>query len=160
MSGFYSRVFVCSVVMSLSASAFAAAPTVVLGHIEGKVLINQGHGFAPAEAQQTVKAGDRILVSAKSSAEIFYAAQSCSVTYTKPRVVVIGKSAPCKAGEQLSMVNDIFIEQAAIVPIVPAPPAGGIGLLPLTAGLSQPVAGLLAFSYTTFIAPDVPISLP
>jgi hypothetical protein len=157
MSGFYCRVFVCVVAMSLSASALAAAPTVVIEHIEGKVLINQGHGFAPAEAQQAVKTGDRILISGKSSAEIYYAAQSCSVTYTKPRVVVIGKSAPCKAGEKLSMASEIFIEKAAVIPVVSP---GGIGLLPLTAGLSQPVAGLSAFYYTTFIAPGVPVSLP
>jgi hypothetical protein len=157
MSGFYSRVFVCGVVMSLSASAFAAAPAVVIEHIEGKVLINQGHGFMPAEVQQAVKVGDRILISGKSSAEIYYAAQSCSVTYTKPRVVVIGKSAPCKAGEKLSMASEIFIEKAAVVS---APLGNGPGLVGMTAGLSQPTAGLLAFSYTTFVAPDVPVSLP
>jgi hypothetical protein len=160
MNKFYNKISVCLVAVSLSAPAFAASPAAVLEKIEGKILINKGHGFAPAEAQLAVKVGDRILIGAKSSAEIFYSAQSCSVTYTKPRLVVIGKSAPCKAGEKLSMATEIFIEKAAIIPVVPAAPVGGIGLLPLTAGLSQPIAGISAFYYTTFIAPGVPVSLP
>jgi hypothetical protein len=149
-----------SFVALLGSPVLAAAPLALLDQIHGKVLINQGHGYVTAAGQVDVQAGDRILIGKKSSVEVFYVAQNCSVGYAAPMVVTITAKTPCKAGEKFGNLNSVFANQEAFAPILPIVPPGGIGLLPLSAGLAQPVAGASAFYYTSFIVLPPPVSLP
>jgi hypothetical protein len=148
------RLVVALTALALSSVVCVANPQAFLVQVRGKVLINHGQGFDVAEAQMPVRVGDRILVSEKSLAEVYYPAQECSITYTAPSVVVIRKSSPCSMGGKSARTNSVLGQS------VGAAYAPSQSIVPVLIGLSQPTVGMAAFVYTSFIQERKPVSLP
>jgi hypothetical protein len=65
--------------------------------ISGTVLVNQGQGFQPAVPGQTLRTGDRVIVTARGGAHLLYAG-GCGVNLAPGSMATIGTLAPCKVG--------------------------------------------------------------
>ena len=75
-----------------------------LSSVKGAVMVNSGAGYQAVRADAPVKTGDRILVNAKSSAQLTFA-DGCSVKLA-PGVVTIGAQSPCSVKAQPVTGND------------------------------------------------------
>jgi hypothetical protein len=85
------------------ASAAASSP-VVLGDVEGSVLVNQGERFVSVRGEVRVSAGDRVLGMTGASATLTWS-DGCSVALPAESMVTIGAVSPC-AGAVLE-VEDV-----------------------------------------------------
>jgi len=98
--------------MRIRASAAAAALALVAGYgvahadgatqasitaVNGTVLVNQGQGYRPAAAGQTLHIGDRVIVTTHGGARLMYAG-GCGVSLAAGSMATIGALAPCKVG--------------------------------------------------------------
>ena len=120
--------------------AQAAANFAEIGSIQGKVLVNQGHGFVALADGAALKAGDRVLVGKESGVVIAYA-NGCSVAVDEPKVLTIAKVAPCKTGATVAMTGSSLI---APVADLEAPAAVGFPLpLLLLGGAGAGLATIL-----------------
>lgn len=117
---------------------------------KGKVLINGGQGFEPAVADTSLKLGDKVLISTKSSITINYLKAGCLTTFENPSLVKITKTAPCN-GELIS--NSI-----STAPIV-APIGAGLGAAAAGAGAGAGIP-LVGWGVALVIDPIMPASLP
>jgi hypothetical protein len=151
MNKFLQHIFVCGILWLISAPAFAMQPQMIVTLVHGKVLVSAGIGFSPAEVNLPLKDGDKIMIGQKSLVEIYYVAQSCTVTYAAPAVVTVAKSVPCIAGEKIGMANSAFVKPTFAF----VPPA----VLPVLLGVSQPAVGLGFIGYNILV-PPLPVSLP
>lgn len=80
-----------------AASAFAADPVATLSSQEGTVLVNQGEEFTTANANQALKAGDRVMLMEGASAEITFA-DGCALPLLAGSLVDIPAVSPCAGG--------------------------------------------------------------
>jgi hypothetical protein len=94
-----------------SSSSFAVAAPKVAEVIssDGKVLVNRGVGYFPAESFSALSPGDKILVGAHSSAVIAYSVGGCSVTLSATSLMTVPAKAPCGKGEQVAMADAMVI---------------------------------------------------
>lgn len=78
------------------AGQVAAAETAVaqLSAVKGSVMVSQGAAFAKAGAAASLKAGDRVVASGDSSAQLHYA-DGCVVNLAAQSVVTVGAKSPC-----------------------------------------------------------------
>ena len=117
-SRFISALLIASM-LGVSA-AQAAANFAEIGSIQGKVLVNQGKGFAVLAEGAALKAGDRVMVGKESAAVIAYST-GCTVSINEAMVVTVAKVAPCKSTAHLAMAGFNMIAPVADVPsIAPA----------------------------------------
>lgn len=84
---------VCLAGASCAAANDAARGAASVAELSGNILINKGKGFAPAHKNATLKAGDRVLVKAKSSTTLVFG--NCKVTLSTPMVFVVKRETPC-----------------------------------------------------------------
>lgn len=82
------------------ASAAASSP-VVLGDVEGSVLVNQGERFVSVQGEAQLLAGDRVLGMTGASATLTWA-DGCSVAVPAEAMVTVGVVSPC-AGAALEV---------------------------------------------------------
>ena len=87
--------------LGLSFPAFAEA---TLSHMAGNVLVNRGVGYRPVATNARFQAGDRILINARSSAQLEFP-DGCKIRLL-PGVVTIPKSSPCKVRSQAQAPGD------------------------------------------------------
>ena len=80
-----------------AASAFAADSVATLSSQEGTVLVNQGEEFTTANANQALKAGDRVMLMEGASAEITFA-DGCALPLLAGSLVDIPAVSPCAGG--------------------------------------------------------------
>lgn len=80
-----------------AASAFAADPVATLSSQEGTVLVNQGEEFTTANANQALKAGDRVMLMEGASAEITFA-DGCALPLLAGSLVDVPAVSPCAGG--------------------------------------------------------------
>jgi hypothetical protein len=100
--------------LSVAGPAIAAnAPVAQLQSATGKVLINQGNGFVPANGLVALNAGDKIMVGKDGSASVLYTANGCTVDVAAASVAVVAEKAPCVSGETVGSVDSVFIHSAA-----------------------------------------------
>ncbi|MBG1233220.1 hypothetical protein [Aestuariivirga litoralis] len=85
-------------------SAAAATSVAGLGPVAGKVLVDQGSGFAPASGTIELHQGDRVFVGQNSSATINYG--SCSLMIKKATVYSVAAAAPCAKNEKTASLQD------------------------------------------------------
>jgi hypothetical protein len=109
-----------------STSIAGAAGIAEITSSSGKVLVNQGAGFAPVSGLVSLNVGDAVMVGDGAQAQISYAA-GCTVTAEAASVVMIADVAPCAAGETLGTAGAVFVQPTADY----SPSAAGIPLLPL-----------------------------
>ena len=114
-SRFISALLIASM-LGVSA-AQAAANFAEIGSIQGKVLINQGKGFAVLAEGAALKAGDRVMVGKESAAVIAYST-GCTVSINEAKVVTVAKVAPCKSTAHLAMAGFNMIAPVADVPSI------------------------------------------
>ena len=106
-------------------AALNATPSLALGStarlqgIQGKVLLDQGQGFAPAAGASQLKPGDKIFIGTKSSAILAFA--QCAVELNKPTVFTLTNTAPCDANGKAADLGGTFITPANASAVV----AGG-----------------------------------
>ena len=112
------------------APAVADADLAILQTFKGKVLVNQGLGFQTTMVGTTLKIGDQILIGKAGTAVVSFN-NGCEITVSEPKVFVVPKTAPCKAGEKIADIADGFV----------APVAGGGG-----GSIPPPVIGVGAFA--------------
>lgn len=85
----------CAVLSSHAHSASAAnASVATISGMQGKVLVNTGHGFVPATDALALKSGDKVMVGKGSFAKITY--QSCTLPLSQSSVFVVTVAAPCE----------------------------------------------------------------
>ena len=80
-----------------AASAFAADSVATLSSQEGTVLVNQGEEFITANDNQSLKAGDRVMLMEGASAEITFA-DGCALPLVAGSLVDIPAVSPCAGG--------------------------------------------------------------
>jgi hypothetical protein len=119
----------------------AADNSAVLSNVNGKVLVNQGKGFVPANVNMALSPGDRVFVGEKSSALVAY--ENCSVMVDKPAVVSIKSKFDCA-----SQLNGTVIQPVADMA---GPVAGSLfgGLAPgaiLTGTVVVGLAGVITYT--------------
>jgi hypothetical protein len=98
-----------SILVSSSSLAFSAPKVAEIISTNGKVLVNRGVGFQPAESFAALGAGDKIMVGVDSSAVIVYSFGGCSVTLSPASLTTVPAKAPCGRGEQVAMVDGMVI---------------------------------------------------
>jgi hypothetical protein len=78
----------------------AAGPNATLTGVTGKVSVNQGREFVPAQSEMRLKPGDRIMIADSGSATITFD-DSCRMDLGESKVVTVPAKSTC-AGAQLS----------------------------------------------------------
>jgi hypothetical protein len=78
----------------------AAGPNATLSGVTGKVSVNQGKEFVPAQSQMRLKPGDRVMIAEQGSATITFD-DSCRMNLGESKVVTIPAKSTC-AGADLS----------------------------------------------------------
>ena len=91
-------------------TAQAAESVAQLSKLTGKVMVNVGQGFEPAEPRLVLHVGDRVFVGQDSTAELSYAKAGCKVVLSSGSVISITDQAPCLAGSDVAMVDGVFIQ--------------------------------------------------
>jgi hypothetical protein len=84
---------VLSTVLVICHPAFAAT----VDSVSGKVSINRGAGYAPAESGMTANPGDQVMAAPKGYARIIYS-NGCVVEVRPGSVVRVSDRSPCRAG--------------------------------------------------------------
>jgi hypothetical protein len=92
-----STVLAVAAVASASAAWADSAPSVNLSTVSGDVMVNQGQGFKPATPGMSLRAGDRVIVTAHGRAGLVYAG-GCNVSLGAGSMATISAATPCKAG--------------------------------------------------------------
>lgn len=117
------------------ALASNAAPAVaVVADMNGKVLVNAGHGFVPAVSTQALNAGDRVFIGENAFATVAYG--SCEVSYSKPAVFTVTAKAPCDK----PVVSPVAHLPGGVVPPVVVPPVTGLPPVVTAIAIATPVA--------------------
>jgi hypothetical protein len=116
-------------------SIAGAAGVAEITSSSGKVLVNQGAGFAPVSGLVTLNVGDAVMVGEDAQAQISYAT-GCTVTAGSASVVTISEVAPCAAGETAAVAGEVFVQPTA-------GPLAGIPIAFLVVGGVAATAGLL-----------------
>ncbi len=81
----------------LAVPAFAADAVATLSSQEGTVLVNQGEEFATASTNQSLMAGDRVMLMENASAELTFA-DGCALPLVAGSMVEIPALSPCAGG--------------------------------------------------------------
>ena len=81
----------------LAGSAFAVDSVGTLSSQEGTVLVNQGEEFITAADNQSLKAGDRVMLMEGASAEITFT-DGCALPLVAGSLVDIPAVSPCAGG--------------------------------------------------------------
>ena len=136
----------------MSGLVFGAELTARLDQLSGKVLVNQGDGFAKPKEGIVLRFGDRVLIGSHARVMVKFESAGCSVTYSDAKLLRIPKVAPCKLGEDVAAVDSAFVSPAGIVVPFPAifSPAG-VGL-----GVEAGVFGITG--YKTYL--EQPVTSP
>ena len=74
--------------------------TATITDTDGKVLVNQGEGFAPATEGQRLKPGDRVMAQKGADADIKFDDQ-CPLDVSQNTIVTIPEKSPCAGGVPL-----------------------------------------------------------
>ena len=127
-------------VLVSSSVAFAQGSVAVLTSSEGKVLINKGHGFVPADGLVDLSVGDTVMVGKNSTAAVSFNS-GCTVNVAPASVLKIGKKASC-AADVAFVGKNVFVAPTADV----VPPVAGIDPGLALAGLAT-VAGVGTLVY-------------
>jgi len=99
--------------MSLAAVAQdAPAPTTTLTQVEGRVSVNQGDGFAPAQEGMRLKPGDRVMVQEGGEAALTFD-DECRMEVTENKLMTVPGRSTCAGG---------------VAAIQPLQPAGGAAI--------------------------------
>ena len=103
------KVFLCGVVVALSATAQAAT----VRNVAGSVLVDRGSGFQRVTGDVTVAPGDRVLANAGGSANIVYS-ENCIVKVDPGAVVTVIPASQCLPVGGLTGVTPYVIGAAVV----------------------------------------------
>jgi hypothetical protein len=81
-------------------AANAAGPNATLSGVTGKVSVNQGREFVPAQSEMRLKPGDRVMIADNASATITFD-DACKMNLGASKVVTVPAKSTC-AGAELS----------------------------------------------------------
>jgi hypothetical protein len=90
-------------VLSSTATSWANEDVASIADMKGKVLVNAGSGFVPAEAGMALSAGDKILVGKDSFASIAY--PECTIAVEKPGVTSVVSAPVCDLGANAAVIT-------------------------------------------------------
>lgn len=105
--------------LGLAGQASATDATAAqLGAVKGSVMVSHGAAFAKAGAGAALKAGDRIVASDNSSAELRYA-DGCVVNLAPQAMATVGAKSPCVGSGLVGASQTMqFSEAGALLPLV------------------------------------------
>jgi hypothetical protein len=152
-----------ALVIVLATTTASAANFAHLNKVQGKVLINQGEGFAPAIGDVALDAGDKVMVGKEGSATLSYSGeQGCTVSLAPSTVVTIGKTVPCEAGEVVGAVDSVFVAPARGRGHgrPPGYGSGGAVYVPIVVSVSFAVTVLVSIWIATHNNGGNPVSAP
>jgi len=125
MTNFASLFVAVSFALGLSATASAAEATATLDVQNGTIMTSQGGDFAPAQDGQALTAGDRLMVTEKSSALVRYAG-GCVRQYAAPGVYVVEEDCKKTVTADDDMTNWTMVSAIGIgAAVVAAAVSGG-----------------------------------
>ncbi len=124
MTKFVSMLVAVSFALGVS-SAASAADSAILNVQNGTVMTSQGGDFVPAPDGQAVSAGDRVMVTEKSSALVRYS-DGCVRQYSVPGVYVVEGDCKKTVAADDDMTNWTMVSAVAIgAGVVAATVSGG-----------------------------------
>jgi hypothetical protein len=136
------------VLLSTAAISAESAPA-RLENVAGKVLINQGKGFVPANAAASIAFGTKIMVGANSQATLTFAKtkshKGCSIVLDPTSVTTVSDIGMCDT--QLGAM-DVTADQAIITPTASSAPPSTIPPQVVALGFVAVVAGAAIYSLT------------
>jgi hypothetical protein len=100
-----------SVLLAVS-TASAAVNVAQLSQTQGKVLVNHGSGFQPANGLVSLNVGDKIMIGKEGSAALSYGGADCTVSLAPSSVTTVTEMAPCKAGETVAAIDSVIVTPA------------------------------------------------
>jgi hypothetical protein len=105
-----------SLSLALSTSmAFASSSVANLTQSSGKVLIDTGHGFGPADGLVSFNVGDKVFVGAEGAASVEFIS-GCTVSISESSTLVISAAGPCEKGKMSAVVGrDVMLPAGAAV---------------------------------------------
>ncbi len=103
---------VVSMVLSNVTLAYAETSMAILSSTTGKVLVNKGQGFVPADGMVSLRVGDTVMVGEGSFASVSYKT-GCTVDVKASSIVVVTKKAPCSTSQALTTSDSAFVVPAA-----------------------------------------------
>ena len=124
-----------ALIVSTSCAAIAAGSVAELISSNGKVLVNQGKGFVPADSMASLNVGDQVMVGNQSDAQIAYANGGCVITVNPGSLVRIAEKAPCAKGEKVAVVDSTMVQPVLAGGAPPSLALLGLGGLVLVGGL-------------------------
>jgi hypothetical protein len=142
-----------AVLLAMS-TAHATVGVAQLSQLQGKVLVNHGKGFEPANGLVELSAGDKVLVGKESSATLSYMGSDCTVTVAESSVVTVSEVAPCKAGEVVGAVDSVIVIPAQ------AEEGGGAAVAPFIVGGFILTAAAIGILIATEDNNNNPVSAP
>lgn len=99
-------------VMIAGPALAADASVAQLGAIKGTVLVSQNGKMVAAATAGSLKAGDRVVVSANSTAVVKFA-DGCTVSLKPAAMVTLGSKSPCASGAGLTSAQANVQQDAA-----------------------------------------------
>jgi hypothetical protein len=94
--------------------ALAAQPVhVVLQGVDGKVFVNQGKGFKPAQEATALKSGDKIMLGDGATASLVFPDISCSVPLEAVAVTTVTGNDMCKVSQTSASSKGLVITPTA-----------------------------------------------
>jgi hypothetical protein len=97
--------------------SFASDMSLGLENTKGKVLINQGKGYAPFAAGLRLRHGDRILIGDDGAAMLVM--QGCEISLSAASVFTVPAKPICASGESVAAEDGVFVS-----PVAATSPAG------------------------------------
>ena len=87
-----SRAFFVAV---LTTSLVATAPAGHVSSLQGRAMVDQGSGFTPVTIGTELRAGNRLLVSRGSTAQVSFD-EGCEITIGAGEILTVAKDNPCE----------------------------------------------------------------
>ena len=112
-----------------------ACHAATLEDLQGKVLVDHGHGFRLATGPGILKAGDRVMAVENSKATIKY--DGCSIKADEGAVVTVGASDACAALNAANQLTGAIGDPAAATAATTPGAAPSIGAAGASAGIAS-----------------------
>lgn len=87
-------------ILAVSAIAMTSVHAATLEHVNGTVRLSRGEGFKPMTGSERVRAGDMVLVEAKSKGTLLFS-DGCSVPVPAGTVFTVPEVSPCSMTAQV-----------------------------------------------------------
>jgi hypothetical protein len=139
--------------------ALAAEPTAQIEYMSGRVLMSTGQGLNPMAMDDSVHAGDRLMIAKNGALTLRFPAQNCAISYAESTVIVVPAKAACHSGDYLAAAGSDFAMPANFGAASIYAGAAGSSFVPVAIGLGVEAAALGLAVNSNFLQ-SKPVSAP